>query len=411
MKTRIIIIGIISLFICSLIGQESVIEKDITEKLDDIKGELLDVKMDIQKDLDEAKDELKKIKIEINKNSAYMGIYLADLTLKKARRLGYKENYGIIITGVKAGSPADIAKIKRDDILMEIDAKKVLDKAICTEIISEYAPKDSVILKIFRNEAEMKLDFVFGATENIYYNFSDSFDKKGKAFTINKKKENNSKSVGFGGGSWIPVYFKQDLTELNNWLENQWNFKDELYSEGVIIHGGGGKGNVGKGLFVGGMAASYSKEFSTLDDSIKVNGKYSLSFGGVTLDKRYSLSKKIKASIGFMIGGGNFKINVTESYTNLNDSSLDWDNINSNLDLITKASFSGEKKFLLFQPKVMLMYRLNSWLSIRSEIGYLLGYSSKGWETKFNGSSYSLTGAPDVNMDGITFSIGPWFGF
>jgi hypothetical protein len=66
---------------------------------------------------------------------------------------------------------------------------------------------------------------------------------------------------------------------------------------------------------------------------------------------------------------------------------------------------------MIFQPKVMAMYRILSWLSFRAEVGYMASYSSKGWEVERNGEKIKGENIPSANMDGLTFSIGPWFGF
>ena len=59
----------------------------------------------------------------------------------------------------------------------------------------------------------------------------------------------------------------------------------------------------------------------------------------------------------------------------------------------------------------MLMWRILDWLSMRTEVGYVGSYSIDGWTAKFNGESVQLENEPDVSMDGLTISIGPWFGF
>jgi len=70
-----------------------------------------------------------------------------------------------------------------------------------------------------------------------------------------------------------------------------------------------------------------------------------------------------------------------------------------------------KKKYFIFQPKVMVMYRILGWLAFRAEVGYMTSYSSKGWEVSRNGISIKGENPPDMNMDGLTLSIGPWFGF
>jgi hypothetical protein len=59
------------------------------------------------------------------------------------------------------------------------------------------------------------------------------------------------------------------------------------------------------------------------------------------------------------------------------------------------------------------MYRVLSWLGLRAEVGYTYGYSlTKDWRVRgLAGESFEVSGSPDTPFQGMTATIGPWFGF
>ncbi len=58
-------------------------------------------------------------------------------------------------------------------------------------------------------------------------------------------KEKPRAGVGYGGGSWYPVWYTPDFTDINQVLAGL-EFR-ELREEGILLNGGGGKGNIGNG--------------------------------------------------------------------------------------------------------------------------------------------------------------------
>ena len=253
--------------------------------------------------------------------------------------------------------------------------------------------------------------------------------KTDKDIIITKTGEKKRRlSVGHGNGGWLPIWFMPDVSEFNTFLSDM-DFDDETFSEdGFLIHGGGGKGNVGKGWFIGGMGAGYENEETTkhlwkhhingFADSTIVSrtAKYNIGFGGVTLDKRFALSKKFITSIGFMLGAGHNEFVISQSDDNGNITNFDFENpddpndgFDGLYDYTSKLSIKSD--YVVFQPKAVFMWRILDWLSFRTEVGYMLSYSSDGWQAKWNGDSVKLVNAPDATIDGLTVSLGPWFGF
>lgn len=99
----------------------------------------------------------------------YIGVrYIPlDEEIQKANNLPY--DYGVIVLrgermtdfAVIPGSPADKAGIVENDIILEIDGKKIDDKNELSEIVSQYSIGDEVTLKIWHKGEEKEVVIKF----------------------------------------------------------------------------------------------------------------------------------------------------------------------------------------------------------------------------------------------------------
>jgi serine protease Do len=99
----------------------------------------------------------------------YIGVrYIPlDEEIQKANNLPY--DYGVIVLrgermtdfAVIPGSPADKAGIVENDIILEIDGKKIDDKNELSEIVSQYSIGDEVTLKLWHRGEEMDVKLKF----------------------------------------------------------------------------------------------------------------------------------------------------------------------------------------------------------------------------------------------------------
>jgi len=79
------------------------------------------------------------------------GLMLQDLTPQLAERLGVDEGSGAVISGVQPGSPAERARLKRGDVILEVDQKPV---SSAEEVKRAVEDKDSVLLLVQRRDAK-----------------------------------------------------------------------------------------------------------------------------------------------------------------------------------------------------------------------------------------------------------------
>ncbi|MDZ4121613.1 MAG: PDZ domain-containing protein, partial [Candidatus Cloacimonadaceae bacterium] len=329
--------------------------------------------------------------------SPYFGIYVEDVTFPKAQALSYTQNYGIVVTGVVQGSPAWEHRLLEDDIIMMINDVKILHNKVFDKVRSGLRAGDQIKIQVFRNGKIENVDMIVGAR-----------GQRGSTGIATSTEPSKKKlSPGYGGGTWIPMYFKTDMADVNELLSRM-GF-DEQPKDGIIMYGGGGKLPVGKGFFIGGYGVTYEDTQKKGFTDALGNGtqwlRYTNTMGGVTLDKRIPLSSKLITSAGFMLGGGMHSMEVTKTHGD-----YDWNDLHTDADFV---NYTLERGYIVVQPRAEIMYRLLSWLAIRAEAGYTYGYSpTSRWQIKgFSGENFNVVNSPKTEYQGLNVSIGPWFGF
>ena len=80
-----------------------------------------------------------------------MGVYL------ETRRQG-----GVAVGGVVDGTPADLAGLRRGDVVVAVGNEQVSDQAELRKLIAEYDPGTPVTLEVLRNGRRRDLTLVLG---------------------------------------------------------------------------------------------------------------------------------------------------------------------------------------------------------------------------------------------------------
>ncbi len=94
----------------------------------------------------------------------YLGIAaLPEITLMTQEELGLPQYWGVYITGVTPGSPADEAGLREEDIITALDGKEVQDfNQLISYLFKFKSPGDTVQVTILRNGTERDLDLTLG---------------------------------------------------------------------------------------------------------------------------------------------------------------------------------------------------------------------------------------------------------
>ncbi len=348
---------------------------------------------------------------------AYMGVYYENLTLNKVRELDYPYNYGVLITGTGASSPAHQHGLAADDVLIEIDGKKCIDKDKFVKIIQSYMPDQTVPIKYFSYGEEKVMNFTFGRRP----------EKKVTTTTtksvITSEKRLDYPSLEF---MYTPYWYMMDDIEDVNDVIGKMGF-DKLDEDGVFYNGFTGRIHVGKGFYLGAMGTSYKinrkvghlistsdssnpiqpDEYkdSTKDFSVTRRMEFKSNWWGITIDKKFMLAKWIQPTLGIALGSGNQTLNFTQT-----NGVYNWNDLDNQFDSDSNNAMKMKRSYYIARPKADLYIGILSWLGIRAEGSYLIGYSSEpGW--KETSGNFIIDNSPETTMNGYAFTVGPWISF
>ncbi len=81
----------------------------------------------------------------------WLGVYVQKLTPELASSLGLDEDEGALVSDVTSGSPADKAGIKRGDVIVEFDGKKIDDISDLTTLAAVTSPGTKVDVKLIQD--------------------------------------------------------------------------------------------------------------------------------------------------------------------------------------------------------------------------------------------------------------------
>ncbi len=143
---------------------------------------------------------------------AYLGVNISDISDDMSKF--YNDNYGALITSVEDNSPAAKAGLKRGDLIIEINDKKIGSASELKNTIGSYAPSKTVTVKFLRDK---KVD-----TKNVMLATLDSK-------TVNGELEYKGLKL-----TQINSTHKQQLNiTINGVLVINVDEKSEAYSAGV----------------------------------------------------------------------------------------------------------------------------------------------------------------------------------
>jgi serine protease Do len=106
------------------------------------------------------KEILPSIKAKGKPDMGWLGVTAQALTQDLAAALGLSDPVGALITNVSKGGPAEKAEIKRGDVIVELDGKKILDPAELPRMVAFGHIGKTVVLKVVRQGKPLELKAV-----------------------------------------------------------------------------------------------------------------------------------------------------------------------------------------------------------------------------------------------------------
>jgi serine protease Do len=90
----------------------------------------------------------------------WLGVSIQELTPELSRKFGLKISKGALIGDIVKGSPAEKAGLKRGDIILEVNGKKVKDVAHLRNMIAQSHPGMTMPINILRNNKKYSINVV-----------------------------------------------------------------------------------------------------------------------------------------------------------------------------------------------------------------------------------------------------------
>ncbi len=122
--------------------------------------------------INQAKRDITQVKILGKISYPYLGVWHTIINADLQKQYGLSVAHGAWVGrdekgaktegAVVAGSPAEKAGLKRDDIILEFGSRKITTDATLRELMQEYNPGDKIALKILRDTMELTLEVVLG---------------------------------------------------------------------------------------------------------------------------------------------------------------------------------------------------------------------------------------------------------
>jgi serine protease Do len=95
----------------------------------------------------------------------WLGVHIQTVSDEIAETLGMKETKGALVASVVKGGPAEKAKIRSGDVILEFDGKDVQEMRLLPRIVAETGVDKTVDVTVWRNGEEVELSVSVGELE------------------------------------------------------------------------------------------------------------------------------------------------------------------------------------------------------------------------------------------------------
>ncbi len=96
---------------------------------------------------------------------SYLGVQTTDVSKENMAQFGLREVRGVMIEKVSENSPAEVAGLMMNDIIVKFNGEEVTSVRKLTRLISEVAPDHRAKITVLRNGSERDFDVTLGKRE------------------------------------------------------------------------------------------------------------------------------------------------------------------------------------------------------------------------------------------------------
>lgn len=158
---------------------------------------------------------------------SFLGVHTMDIDKEKAARYGLRDARGVGITQVVAGSPAEKAGLRKDDVIIRFDGESVTSSRKLQRLVSEVAPDHTVRVGIVRGGTEQEVTVTIGKREGSWGRM-DGLMRTPRAEVWGPGVLNREPFVMFGNSRRIGV----STTQLTKQLAEYFGVAD---GQGVLV--------------------------------------------------------------------------------------------------------------------------------------------------------------------------------
>lgn len=112
----------------------------------------------------------------------YLGVYMQRITVGIQKAFNLKNRAGALVSEVVKGKPAASAGIKRGDVIIKVDGKKITGPTDLAIVIGAYPPRTHITIALIRNGKTIYKSATLATLGNI------SKNRSGKSLTSSNKK-------------------------------------------------------------------------------------------------------------------------------------------------------------------------------------------------------------------------------
>jgi C-terminal processing protease CtpA/Prc len=105
------------------------------------------------------------IKNEKTKKSGWIGVMIQDVTEKTAKKAKLDSEEGAYVSDVVDASPADSAGLKKGDVIVEFNGKKILDADDLTKAVHRISPRTKTSLAVVRDGEKKTMNITVGTSK------------------------------------------------------------------------------------------------------------------------------------------------------------------------------------------------------------------------------------------------------
>ena len=95
----------------------------------------------------------------------YLGVHIENLSEEAAQSFGLDSTRGALVIRVVDGQPADLAGLRREDIIVRVDAQEVTDTRSLIDYVAGKPPGSSVVVHLIRKGRDLETKLTLGERE------------------------------------------------------------------------------------------------------------------------------------------------------------------------------------------------------------------------------------------------------